>query len=212
VVLNPVAGLSQHLFGTDCQAPPPAAGARRRGCLRYLALVVLVVVSLGTSPRAAADRVYLSVDQALANAFPAGVTVTRKVVWITAEQAAEIERRAGSPLPRRVVQGYEGRRGDQVVGYAFVDDVIGKTEPITYMVTIAPDATVMRLDLLVFRETHGYEIERSSWRDRFRGKRLGSDLRVGRDIDKITGATLSCRAVTDGVRRLLAVVEVVLGG
>ncbi|HEX9592634.1 MAG TPA: FMN-binding protein [bacterium] len=172
----------------------------------------MVAGALLVAVPAHADRVYLSVEQALANAFSEGVTVARKVVWITAEQAAEIERRAGSPLPRRVVQAYEGKRVGEVVGYAFVDDVIGKTEPITYMVTIAPDVTVTRLDLLVFRETHGYEIERASWRDRFRGLRLGSDLRVGREIDKITGATLSCRAVTEGVRRLLAVVEVALSG
>jgi len=187
--------------------PAPPGGRGRGG--PFLLAVAVVVLSLGWAP-AHADRVYLTVDQALVNAFPGDVTVERKVVWITEAQAAQVERRSGSPLPRRVVKAYLGRRGGEVVGYAFVDDVIGKTEPITYMVTITPDATVERLDLLVFRETHGYEIERASWRDRFRGLRLGDGLRVGREIDKITGATLSCRAVTDGVRRLLAVVEVVL--
>jgi len=172
--------------------------------------LVIVVASLLIAGPSYADRVYLTVDQALVNAFPGDVIVERKVVWITEAQAAQVERRAGSPLPRRVVKAYLGRRAGELAGYAFVDDVIGKTEPITYMVTITPDATVVRLDLLVFRETHGYEIERASWRDRFRGRRLGDGLRVGREIDKITGATLSCRAVTDGVRRLLALVEVVL--
>jgi len=173
-------------------------------------LLPVVVASVLIAGPSYADRVYLTVDQALANAFAGDVTVERKVVWITEAQAAQVEERAGSPLPRRVVKAYVGRRGGEIVGYAFVDDVIGKTEPITYMVTITPDATVERLDLLVFRETHGYEIERASWRDRFRGLRLGDGLRVGREIDKISGATLSCRAVTDGVRRLLAVVTVVL--
>jgi len=172
--------------------------------------LLVIAASLLIAGPVHADRVYLTVDQALANAFPGDVAVERKVVWITEAQAAQVEQRAGSPLPRRVVKAYLGRRGDKVVGYAFVDDVIGKTEPITYMVTITPDATVGRLDLLIFRETHGYEIERASWRDRFRGLRLGPGLRVGREIDKITGATLSCRAITDGVRRLLAIVEVVL--
>jgi Na+-translocating ferredoxin:NAD+ oxidoreductase RnfG subunit len=203
---------TRHVSRADGATLSPVAARRERVWRRTLVAVALLLVSPWATSMAAADRVYLTVDQALANAFPKDVQVTRKVVWITADQAAEIERRAGSPLPRRVVQAYEGKRGEDVVGYAFVDDVIGKTEPITYMVTITPDTTVERLDLLVFRETHGYEIERSSWRDRFRGERLGNDLRVGRDIDKITGATLSCRAVTDGVRRLLAVVEVVLNG
>jgi Na+-translocating ferredoxin:NAD+ oxidoreductase RnfG subunit len=187
---------------------PPFSRRPPSGSVGFLwPIVVAILLIAGPSH---ADRVYLTVDQALANAFPQDVTVERKVVWITAAQAAQVEARAGSPLPRRVVNAYLGRRGGRIVGYAFVDDVIGKTEPITYMVTVTPDATVERLDLLVFRETHGYEIERASWRDRFRGLRLGAGLRVGREIDKITGATLSCRAVTDGVRRLLALTEVVL--
>ena len=42
------------------------------------------------------------------------------------------------------------------------------------------------------------------WRAQFAGKRRGAPLRLEQDIKNLSGATLSCRHVTDGVRRLLA--------
>jgi hypothetical protein len=48
------------------------------------------------------------------------------------------------------------------------------------------------------------------WRAQFNGKRAGDTLRVGQDIQNLSGATLSSRHITDGVRRLLALYEVVL--
>jgi len=97
-----------------------------------------------------------------------------------------------------------------VVGYALVDEVVGRTEPITYLVAVTPEAVVLGVDLLTFRESHGYQVQRPSWRAQFRGLRLGERLRLGRAIDTLSGATLSARAITRGVRRVLATVEVAL--
>jgi hypothetical protein len=46
-----------------------------------------------------------------------------------------------------------------------------------------------------------------AWRKQFVGKGPSSALRVGEDIANISGATLSCRHVADGVRRIVAVVD-----
>ena len=97
-----------------------------------------------------------------------------------------------------------------MVGYALVDEVVGRTEPITYLVAVTPEAVVLGVDLLTFRESHGYQVQRPSWRAQFRGLRLGERLRLGRAIDTLSGATLSARAITRGVRRVLATVEVAL--
>jgi len=45
-----------------------------------------------------------------------------------------------------------------------------------------------------------------AWRRQFVGKGPGSALKVGDDIANISGATLSCMHVTDGVRRIVAIV------
>jgi len=173
-------------------------------------LLLLLALALFLPAPAGAERIYATAEEAVARHFPPPATTARKVAWLTAAQAQEIERRSGEQS-RRVVPYYEARRDGAVIGYAFVDDVIGRTEPITYLVAVTPGATVIGVDLLTFRESHGYQVERQAWRDQFHGRRLAPELHLGRAIDSITGATLSARALTRGIRRLLATTEVVLG-
>ena len=79
-----------------------------------------------------------------------------------------------------------------------------------YGVALSSEGEVMGVEILNYRETHGDEVRRGEWRDQFTGKTLEEPLKLGRDIDNISGATLSCRNLTDGIRRLLALHQVVL--
>jgi len=174
-----------------------------------LHLASLLLLSLALAAPAGAARVYVTAEQAVTRHFPPPATTIRKVAWLTAAQAQKIEHRSGE-RPQRVVPYDEARRRGEVIGYAFVDNVIGRTEPITYLVAVTPKASVIGVDLLTFRESHGYQVERQSWRDQFKGLSLTNKLHLGRAIDSISGATLSARALTRGIRRVLATVEVVL--
>jgi Na+-translocating ferredoxin:NAD+ oxidoreductase RnfG subunit len=88
-----------------------------------------------------------------------------------------------------------------------VDDVVGKFERITYAVGIGAEGAVRGVEILSYRESHGHEVRLPAWRRQFVGKTASSPLRLGEDIANISGATLSCRHVTDGVRRIVAVVD-----
>ncbi len=88
--------------------------------------------------------------------------------------------------------------------------MLGKHEFITYAVALTPDGAVKRIEILEYRETYGGEVRNGNWRQQFVGKRFGSQLKLGGDIKNISGATLSSRHITDGVRRLLATYELVL--
>jgi len=63
---------------------------------------------------------------------------------------------------------------------------------------------------MAYRETYGYEIRNAAWRRQFVRKRHGGSLKPDQDIRNISGATLSCRHVAEGVRRLLALHQVAL--
>ena len=65
---------------------------------------------------------------------------------------------------------------------------------------------VKQIEILSYRESHGFEIRLPAWRKQFVGKAEGSVLQVGEDIANISGATLSCTHVTDGVRRIVSAV------
>ncbi|HEU5218723.1 MAG TPA: FMN-binding protein [Gemmatimonadales bacterium] len=96
------------------------------------------------------------------------------------------------------------RRSDSVLGFAEVRNVIGKDQPITFLVAIDPEGRLKDVDILVYREPYGGEIAYEAWRKQFRGKTADSPLVVDRDIRGISGATISVNSVTAGVRRVLA--------
>jgi Na+-translocating ferredoxin:NAD+ oxidoreductase RnfG subunit len=93
-----------------------------------------------------------------------------------------------------------------VLGYVVVDAVVGKTELIDYAVGIGLDGTIRQVEILAYRESHGAEIRLPAWRRQFIGKGAEAALRIGDDITNISGATLSCTHVAEGVRRIVAIV------
>src|SRR5207249_10897465 len=94
--------------------------------------------------------------------------------------------------------------GDSLLGFAQVGSVIGKDQPITFLVAIDPANRLKDVDMLVYREPYGGEVAYAAWRKQFRGKAAADPLQVGRDSRRISGATTRLHAVTVGVRRMPA--------
>ncbi len=101
-------------------------------------------------------------------------------------------------------QVFAAKKDGATTGWLIVDQVIGKAEAITYALALDAHGTVTRLEVLEYRETHGAEIRLAGWRKQFVGKTAADPVRLDADIHNISGATLSCRHVSDGVRRLLS--------
>jgi Na+-translocating ferredoxin:NAD+ oxidoreductase RnfG subunit len=95
-------------------------------------------------------------------------------------------------------------------GWFIVDQVLGKHEYITYALGLTATGAVKQIEILDYRETYGYQVRDESWRQQFVGKTAESPLNLDRDIRNISGATLSSRHITDGVRRLLVTYDVAL--
>ena len=96
------------------------------------------------------------------------------------------------------------RQGQAAEGYAVVRNVLGKDQPITFLVAVDTTGVLKDVDILVYREPYGGEVAYEAWRKQFRGKSAVDPLIVGRDIRSISGATISCNSVTLGVRTALA--------
>lgn len=97
----------------------------------------------------------------------------------------------------------QGRRA----GFVAADQVIGKYELIDFAAGFAADGTLLQMEVLAYRESHGAEIRNLAWRKQFAGRKGPSQMRFGEDIRNISGATLSCQHVTEGVQRLAALVQ-----
>ena len=101
-------------------------------------------------------------------------------------------------------RAWRAEAGGKLLGLLVVDHVIGKHLYIDYAVALAPGGRVQRVEILAYRESYGGEIRSPSWLAQFVGKTSGSALKVGSDIRNISGATLSCTHVTEGVKRIVA--------
>ncbi|MEZ5559728.1 MAG: FMN-binding protein [Pseudomonadales bacterium] len=153
---------------------------------------------------------YLDVAQAQRLLFPDATTFVDRTVTLTDAQRSEIRKRAGVRQRSATQRVWRSERNGQPLGWFIVDDVIGKHEFITYAVAISPQGEVLGVEILSYRETHGGEVRDASWREHFDGKTLADPLRLDRDIPNISGATLSCRNLVDGVKRLLVLHDLVL--
>lgn len=151
--------------------------------------------------------VYLTVEQAQKLLFPDAEFVADNRA-ITPEQERAIERASGVSVRNRTLNVWRVSTG----GWFIVDQVIGRHDNIPYAIGLEADGSVRGIEILEYRESYGGQVREPLWRAQFIGKRNGAALALNRDIKNISGATLSCRHIADGVKRLLATHAVVLAG
>jgi hypothetical protein len=153
---------------------------------------------------------YLSVEGAQKALFPQADRFTELVLSLNAAQRAQVATLAGPQPPHRSLRAWKAMRGGELVGYVFVDEVIGREDFITYAAGIDAAGHLSALEVLAYRESHGGEIRSDAWRRQFAGRQRLGELRVQTDIKNIAGATLSCEHVTEGARWLMALWQVAL--
>jgi len=86
--------------------------------------------------------------------------------------------------------------------YALMDNTIGKTMPITFLVIFNEKQEVIHSKIIKYREGYGGEISGKKWLSQFNGMRNDSLYKHGKEIDGISGATLSVKSFTKGISKL----------
>jgi Na+-translocating ferredoxin:NAD+ oxidoreductase RnfG subunit len=145
---------------------------------------------------------FMSAEDAQRLMFPTATAFEPTLVPL--ERASQLGVSAGALSTTRL---FMAKQGDQVLGTFALDAVIGKFQLINYAVSFDPNGKVKDIEVLAYREAHGAEVRNAAWRQQFVGKSAAEPLQVGNDIDNISGATLSCTHLTDGVRKLARLVQ-----
>jgi Na+-translocating ferredoxin:NAD+ oxidoreductase RnfG subunit len=169
---------------------------------------VPVALACAAAPAQAAQ--YLTVEQAQRVLFPEADAYAATPVRLTAELRARLQTDSLGPIRGEEQRAWAASRGGVLLGHVMVEEVIGKHELITFALGVAADGTVRNVEIMDYRESRGGEVRDPRWRAQFKGKRRDSPLRLEEDIQNISGATLSCRHITEGVRRLLALHAIAL--
>jgi hypothetical protein len=156
-------------------------------------------------------KVFYSRSEALALAFPDADRIEDESILLSDDQAIRIEQLAKSRLESRLVRIHRGYRGTELLGYAFIDVHTVRTLPEAFLVVLSPEGAVRTVRVLAFHEPLEY-MPPERWYRQFQDKTIVDPLRLDRDVHGIVGATLSARATTEGVRRVLALYQVVVAG
>lgn len=152
---------------------------------------------------ASAEHVYLREADAAHELFAPTATATRQALELTEPERASLGKALGWRVDGRTYPYLEVRNRSELVGMIFLLDVIGQSEPITFAVAVTSAGKIQGVRVMVYRETHGDEIEAQRFRAQFVGKSAKDALTLGKDIDAISGATISSRSETLAVKKSL---------
>lgn len=190
------------------RAGSPLATLIRRSCGATLALVALLAVG-ALAPRPASADAYWDKPSLLKDFFAKSEKVTFAKLAPTPAQAQQLRKRLGYDAPAAWTV-YYGKTGERVDGVAIIDNELGQHQPITFAVLIGADGVLKRVEVMVYREAYGAEVQQARFRNQFVGKTAGDALRHGADIVAIAGATISSKSMANGVRRAMTMADELL--
>ena len=152
-------------------------------------------------------EIYLTEEEAAKVMFPNSETIRKEILSLTPAQKNFVQHTIGWKFPEKDFTVYIGETKGKIDGYAMVQNTIGKHRPMTYMVGVDSSGECMNFEGLVYREARGNEIYTPRFNYQYHGKDLFDPIRINRDILNITGATMSVRSASAGVKRVLVLVN-----
>ena len=150
-------------------------------------------------------QVYLTKKQAFEIAFPGADEIKKERLWPTKEEIRAIEEIYMYKIYETRFTFYTGIKNGKSMGSMLIDNIIGKSFPITFMTVLNTDGTVRDVEIMVYREPQGWEVRYKSFRSQFYGKDTSSN---SNEILSISGATLSVRAIKSGVYKAMAAYKI----
>ncbi len=138
------------------------------------------------------ERTYKKLDKTIGKLWE-GKNITR--------QALDIET-AGLGLSLYPKSLFKLLDNNTLVGYAYLDKANSKSAQFDYVVFFNPELKIIYTQVLVYREDYGGEIGSHRWLKQFNGKYNGQEMEFRKDIQNISGATISSRNITQAVKKI----------
>lgn len=157
------------------------------------------------APIVAQAKIYISTEQAQQILFPKKM-LSKTPIIITDDLQEQL--RSASSIRHPFKGDRIWRTADG--GWFIVDEVVGKHEMITYAVALNPKGNILGIEILEYVESYGYEVAQAQWRQQFVGKSAQDAIKLNQDIQNIGGATLSCKHLTDGIKRVTVFYDLAL--
>ncbi len=172
------------------------------------AVLGMVIVLSGTAANA---KVFYSKEEALEMAFPNAERVEARNFFLTQEQVEQVQTIAKARIDSKLATFHVGHTAEAILGYAFIETHIVRTFPETFLIVLSAEGTLQKLLILAFYEPPEYQ-PTERWLKQFDQKTLSPSLRLRQELHGIMGSTLTAQAITSGVRKVMALFQVLIQG
>ncbi len=162
--------------------------------------------------------------EALKAVFPEeGVKITEKKITLSWEQLNAAKKSLGGRLTHSSANKedqqinsqkefifYLAEKDASLIGVALILDEPGAWGPIRFMIRISPTFKVENVLVMKYLEIRGRPISSKDFLSQFIGKTLNDPLKLGRDIDGVSGATISSEGVIFVVKKALILCDLLI--
>ncbi|MCU0760369.1 MAG: FMN-binding protein [Steroidobacteraceae bacterium] len=163
-----------------------------------LLFVPATAIFAAALPQAAVAVEVQTLQEAQAKLAP-GATLTPADFKLEPEQRSLLKESYKVPVMRPAVKAWRVSTG----GWLFLDQVYGREDIVTYLVSVGDDNKVRGIEVLVCAD--GYcDLFSREWRANLVGRTHGKWM-PEEVVPMVSGATLSCVHVAEGVKKILAI-------
>jgi Na+-translocating ferredoxin:NAD+ oxidoreductase RnfG subunit len=172
--------------------------------MKHLLYILLIIGNLFSSE--ITDRTLALIN----DFFPNAISIEHSIYQIPKKQLKAIQNTSKQKFFRKELNLWVTILEDSSRYYSILDNVKGKSLPITFLTTFNEKKEVHQTSIIKYREAYGGEVASKSWLNQFTAFTDTSNYKVGNAISGISGATISVHSVTKGIRKLSILINSII--
>jgi len=171
----------------------------------YITLFILLALPLSA-------KMLISPIDAMKQSYGTESKVSKKNMMLTSAQAKTIQKNAKVKLKSKIFRIFKARKkSGETLGYGILINRKVRSKNAVVLYIISKDSALKSIEIIAFNEPLEY-VPSKKWISQFENLPTNRNLRVGKEIPTITGATMSARTITQGSRVAFALYNEVLKG
>jgi Na+-translocating ferredoxin:NAD+ oxidoreductase RnfG subunit len=170
-------------------------------------VIAVVYILFFSSANIFAQEIKERTETILTESFGKDVNFTFRKYTLSPNTKRKIENTVKQKFFKDWLYVYKISVKDSAIAFGFLDNVIGKSMPITFVVLLDVEGNIISTNIIKYREPYGGAVSNDNWNEQFTGKNSSSDFTVGESVNGISGATISVNSVTKGIRKIALLYE-----
>ena len=138
--------------------------------------------------------------------LPELITVEHKMFEVKSYYK-KIKKVVNQKFFRQEINTWRVQNSDSTYYYAILDNVKGKSMPITFLALFDNKGDIFDVSIIKYREPYGGEIRSKNWLKQFIGYKDTSNYKISDGIHSISGATISVHSVSKGIHKLALIIN-----